>query len=127
MWWLVRPQEPLPGATSSATGRGTGTAPGSLRLLQVRPRLILFGAVPVLGQRRLAQQRTLGRACDLPVLQDGDQRAPCRWEIHGLEQAHVTLLIDHSFDRSNHCLSLCPQCIPPEPLFPTRLLRAAPP
>ncbi|SPF38804.1 hypothetical protein SBA4_2250010 [Candidatus Sulfopaludibacter sp. SbA4] len=101
-----------------------GTAPGLLRLLQVRPRLILLRAVPV-GKRRLAQQRTFGRTGDWVVLQDRYKRAPRRREMHGLEQAHIALLIDHSLDRLNHRLFLCAQCTPYEPRQPNQA-RASP-
>src|SRR2546427_1560677 len=47
------------------------------------------------------------QTCALDLLQNCYDRAPGRRKTHGLEQAHIAALIDHSFDRSNHRLSLC--------------------
>jgi hypothetical protein len=63
--------------------------------LQVLPRGILFGAVPV-GERRLTQEsREIGR-----LVEYGDQRAAGTGDGDGLKQPHLAILFDHGFDRT---------------------------
>src|SRR5580658_7064308 len=79
-----------------------GNAPKLPHLLQVRPCLILLGTAPVLSQRSLAEQSTLGDPSERAVFKNGDERAMRGPEWHRFEQMHFPQFINHGFDRSNH-------------------------
>ncbi|HEV3262071.1 MAG TPA: hypothetical protein VG013_34790 [Gemmataceae bacterium] len=74
----------------------------NLLRLQVRPRAILLGPVPVLRQRWLAQQGGLIGQLRGFLLQDGHQRPARRAELNGFQEADPALLVNDRFDRPNH-------------------------
>ena len=60
---------------------------------------ILLGAIPILPQRRLAQERRVMRVGRF--LHDGDERAPGRGQMHWLDQQHLTIGLNDCLDGSH--------------------------
>lgn len=80
----------------------TGTERGLLLLLQVRPRFVLFGTIPTLGQGRLAQECCFVITRGRVLFEYGHECSARAWEIHILQQPHDALLVYDCFDSSYH-------------------------
>ncbi len=89
-----------------ATGLKKGIEPGLPILLQLSPRGILFGPIPVLRERFFAQQRSFGGMSALFIFENCDERTASRRQVSILEYPHTTFLVDHSFKGAYHCLIL---------------------
>ena len=68
----------------------------------MRPRGILFRAIPVLSEGRFAEQGGLVNLAGPILVEDRDDRAPRRRQPHGLLQADSALLVNHGFNFSDY-------------------------
>jgi hypothetical protein len=70
--------------------------------LQVCPRGILLGPVPVVRKRSLAQQCSLENQRSGLLVKDGHQGPTCAWQLDILGQPDRASLINDRFDSFNH-------------------------
>ena len=82
-----------------------GIGRGLPLLLQVRPRLVLLGPVPILSYSGFAEEDGFGSRRGRLIVQDGDERAAGRAGTDRLQQPNVALFVDYRFDRASHVLT----------------------
>ena len=76
-----------------------------LHLLQVRPRFILFGAIPILGERDLTEEGGLRGPVGRAFVKNQHERSASRAGMDGLEEPDVPLFINHGLNSSDHVVA----------------------
>ncbi len=66
-------------------------------LLQMSPRGILLGSVPVLSERRFAEKRGFDQLGARLIFENRDKRAARRRQVNNFEQSNGSLLVDYCF------------------------------